>query len=185
MALTHVRADTPGMFCPKCGLENGDEAKFCRGCGANLGGVLASLEGKPKRPLTVFDDTGKPQRSLEERAVILQSRAIRGAITSFALLMASALLLFVAPPSGILWLAALTLGLIVLAGTIARATQASGYRKLAAKQQPAELGAGKQEFMQPPRSIYDTDDLAATPFSVTERTTNLLRRVDEDEDLID
>ena len=170
------------MFCPKCGSENGDETKFCRGCGANLGGVLASLDEKRKRGTAIFDDLGKPKRSLEERAIILQSRAIRGAITSVAFLLGSGLLLFVAPPTGIAWIVLLTLGLVVLAGTIARATQASGYRKLAAKQQPAELGAARQEFVQPPRSIYDTDDLTATPFSVTERTTNLLRRMGEDED---
>jgi hypothetical protein len=168
------------MFCPKCALENGDETKFCRGCGANLGGVLASVDGKSKRPLSVFDDTGKPQRSLEERAIILQSRAIRGAITTVALLIGSGLLLFVAPPSGFLWVALLILSMIVLAGTIARATQSSGYKKLAA-QQRGELGTHRQETLPPPRSsIYDTDDLAARPFSVTERTTNLLHRPDED-----
>jgi hypothetical protein len=171
------------MFCPKCGLENGDETKFCRGCGANLGGVLASLEGKTKRPPAIFNDTGKPPRSLEERAIILQSRAIRGAITTVAFLLGSALLFFVAPPTGIAWIVLLTLGLVVLAGTIARATQASGYRKLAAKQQhPAELGSARQEFVKPAGSIYDTDDLPAAPFSVTERTTNLLKRMDDDMD---
>jgi hypothetical protein len=56
---------------------------------------------------------------------------------------------------------------------------------LAAKQRPAELGAARQEFVHPPRSIYETDDLAATPFSVTERTTNLLRMDKEADDLID
>src|SRR5213593_4899793 len=24
------------MYCPKCGLQNNDETKFCRGCGENL-----------------------------------------------------------------------------------------------------------------------------------------------------
>src|SRR6478672_10145367 len=128
------------MFCPKCGLENSDGTKFCRGCGSNLGGVLASLDGKPKRPLTIFDNAGKPLRSLEERAVILQSRAVRGAITSVAFLIGSGLMLFFAPPSSMAWIVLLVLALVVLAGTIARAVQASGYRKLAAKQQQAELG---------------------------------------------
>ena len=171
------------MFCPKCGLENGDETKFCRGCGANLGGVLASVDGKSKPAITTFDDSGKPLRSLDERAIILQSRAVRGAITTVALLLGSGLLLFVGPPTGILWVVLLVLGLIVLAGTIARATQSSGYKKLAA-QQRSELGQNRQEFLRPSRSIYDTDDLTP-PFSVTERTTNLLSKFDDDENSVE
>src|SRR2546423_419248 len=29
------------MFCPKCGSQNSDETKFCRGCGADISRVLA------------------------------------------------------------------------------------------------------------------------------------------------
>jgi hypothetical protein len=170
------------MFCPKCGLENGDETKFCRGCGANLGGVLASVDGIAKRPLMIFDDNGKPLRSLEERAIILQSRAIRGAVTTIALLIASGILLFVAQPSGFLWVASLILALIVLAGTIARATQAAGYKKLAAKQQRPERNALPREFVPTRGSVFETGDLPSPRFSVTERTTNLLRKTNEDDD---
>ena len=39
------------MFCPKCGLQNAEEAKFCRGCGTDLSNVLAVVEGKlPEMP---------------------------------------------------------------------------------------------------------------------------------------
>jgi len=31
------------MFCPTCGIENQDKAKFCRRCGANLSVVLEAL----------------------------------------------------------------------------------------------------------------------------------------------
>lgn len=34
------------MFCPKCGTENPDEAKFCSKCGAELGGVATPSGGE-------------------------------------------------------------------------------------------------------------------------------------------
>jgi uncharacterized membrane protein YvbJ len=34
------------MFCPKCGTENIDDAKFCRSCGANVSLVPQALTGQ-------------------------------------------------------------------------------------------------------------------------------------------
>lgn len=34
------------MFCPKCGIENLVDQKFCRGCGHALAGHRAALEGR-------------------------------------------------------------------------------------------------------------------------------------------
>jgi uncharacterized membrane protein len=36
------------MFCPKCGTENPEEAKFCAKCGVKLGATAASGEGGAK-----------------------------------------------------------------------------------------------------------------------------------------
>jgi hypothetical protein len=158
------------MFCPKCGLENGDETKFCRGCGAELTRVLASLQGKVKGS----------KFSLAERSVILYSRGVRGILTGLAFLVVTAIMMTSGEK---LWfLIPLTLALVVFAGAISRFVQASGYKKLAAKEGPAELGATRTEYLQPARSFYETDDLAASPFSVTERTTNLLKRMGDDDD---
>ena len=169
------------MFCPKCGLQNGDETKFCRGCGAELTRVMAALEAKVSDRIAKLK---KPTRSLGERSVILYSRGIRGILTSVAFFAITALMLIFGQDVKLFWLIPLTLGSVVFAGSISRFVQASGYKKLAAQEGPAELGAAREEFLEPARSFYDTDDLAAVPFSVTERTTNLLRRVDDD-DLVD
>ena len=164
------------MFCPKCGVENGDETQFCRGCGTALRPRVTERESKG-RPQ-------KPVRSLGERAVILYSRGIRGILTGLVFLVLTAVLL-ARPENDRYWLFSFTVALVVLAGSVSRFVQAAGYKRLAAKEAPPELEAGREEFLRPARSIYSTDDLAASPFSVTERTTNLLRRMDEDDDVID
>lgn len=37
------------MFCPKCGVQNLDDAKFCRACGANIALVPHALTGRLMR----------------------------------------------------------------------------------------------------------------------------------------
>lgn len=37
------------MFCPKCGAQNLDDAKFCRACGANIALVPHALTGRLMR----------------------------------------------------------------------------------------------------------------------------------------
>ena len=161
------------MYCPKCGLQNTDATKFCRSCGGVLSGVMATVEGKP---------TGS-KFSLEERSVILYSRGVRGVLTSVAFLVITGLMFAFGGDLKLYWLIPVAAAMVILAGSIARFVQASGYKKIAEKgQRPAELTAGQAGFLDPPpRTFYDTDGLADKPFSVTERTTNLLRRMDNDE----
>jgi hypothetical protein len=160
------------MFCPKCGSQNGEETKFCRGCGADLSNVMTSLEPKPK----------KQKGNLAERSVALYSRGVRGVFTSIAFVAVTVIMTFFVDDVKGFWLIPLTLAFIVMAGAISRFVQASGYRKLAAKESPAQLGASRTEYLEPARSFYETDDLAVSPFSVTERTTNLLQRLDVDDE---
>jgi hypothetical protein len=159
------------MFCPKCGLQNADDTRFCRGCGAELGNVLAALDA----PVT------KTQKSLAEKSVALYSRGIRGSLTAVGFLVIAGILRSIPPENGILWLLPLTFAFVWLAASISRFVQARGLKKLAAQERPAELGAGRVEFLKPSRSIYQTDDLV--PMSVTERTTTLLERLDDDDDI--
>lgn len=45
------------MFCPKCGNQNPETGKFCRGCGTDLGNVSSALAGVP--PAKLVDKKGK------------------------------------------------------------------------------------------------------------------------------
>jgi hypothetical protein len=45
------------MYCPKCAAANMDEAKFCRGCGANIGSVLQALkEDESSRSFGLYEE---------------------------------------------------------------------------------------------------------------------------------
>jgi hypothetical protein len=167
------------MFCPKCGVQNVDDGKFCRGCGADLSNVLASVEGKVVDRLAKLK---RPKASLSERSISLYSRGIRGVLLAVGFFIVSGLALGLSERGLTFALFMMAFAFAMLATGISRFVQASGLKKLAAREGPAQLGAGATEFVRPARSFYDTDDLAATPFSVTERTTNLLRRMGEDED---
>ena len=54
-----IRSPLTIMFCPKCGQQNPDNGKFCRGCGTDLGNVSGALAAQP-RPVQVVNRKGKP-----------------------------------------------------------------------------------------------------------------------------
>lgn len=47
------------MFCPKCGKQNPDDGKFCRGCGTDLGNVSSALTGSLPRSHQLVDRKGR------------------------------------------------------------------------------------------------------------------------------
>lgn len=47
------------MFCPKCGQQNPETGKYCRGCGTDLGNVSSALASQPQSHALV-DKKGKP-----------------------------------------------------------------------------------------------------------------------------
>ncbi len=48
------------MFCPKCGGQNPDDGKFCRGCGTGLSSVSQALTGNIPQARPMLDRRGKP-----------------------------------------------------------------------------------------------------------------------------
>ena len=47
------------MFCPKCGQQNPDNGKFCRGCGTDIANVTSALT-TPRPTLPLVNHKGKP-----------------------------------------------------------------------------------------------------------------------------
>jgi hypothetical protein len=167
------------MFCPKCGIENPENGKFCRGCGADLGHVTAALTGKmPQIPYTV--DPRKRGVSWEI--------AITKICTGLAFLLVSLILGFTGKFGAENWWFWLLIPAFASLGSgVAQTVQLKKLEKLEAGFTPQNA----QNSLSPPphnnflppiqsdyavspiQSIYNTDDLVIQP-SVTENTTRHL-----------
>ena len=159
------------MFCPKCGLQNADETRFCRGCGADLSNVLAVIDGGSPKSLAI-----------DEKYIHRFSSGVRGLTMGIGFLIVAAIAYGISARLGVLTVFALAFGFVFLSAGISRMVQARAIKKLREpkKTDPA-LSPGTPDYITPPRSVYQTDDLA-TPRSVTEHTTRHLEPLGKSEE---
>ena len=175
------------MFCPKCGIENPDNGKYCRSCGANLSNVLAVVEGNLSSEQMLI---------VEENPAELYSTGIRNIILGLGFLLAGIFLFTIPPHDGIFWLLMMIPGFSLLASGISRWIKADSLKKervarVNVIQQPTfpktqpqkELPPSQTDYVRPAKSIYQTEDLAVEPRSVTEGTTRHLEMKSESETL--
>lgn len=167
------------MFCPKCGIENPENGKFCRSCGANLSNVLAVVDG------TLSDEEITKNSPAE-----LFSSGVRNIVLGFGFLAAAVFLFMIPPRDGIFWLMMMIPGFCLLASGIGRILKSDSVKKevgdarqlsLSTKHLGRELPPSQTDYIKPQSSIYETDDLTAEPRSVTENTTRHLKMNSEGE----
>ena len=154
------------MFCPKCGSQNSDETKYCRGCGADLGGVHTALEGR-----------SHAVSAIAERHIDVFSSGLRGLLIGLGLLIVSGVAFGTSTRTAVLGIFALAFGFYFLGTGVARLVQARALKRLREpKSVPAKpaLSPGQTEYVKPAQSMYRTEDLVTRPQSVTEHTTTHL-----------
>jgi hypothetical protein len=151
------------MFCPKCGSQNLDGTKFCRGCGADVSNALAVVDPK----LT-------EKRALSEKHIELFSSGLRGVLIGTGFMLIAALAFALSTRGLSFALFALAFAFFFLGTGISRLVHSRGLNALNKRDEPASLPSGQTDYIQPSRSVYETDSLPAQPLSVTEKTTNLL-----------
>ncbi|MGH9798752.1 MAG: zinc-ribbon domain-containing protein [Blastocatellia bacterium] len=158
------------MFCPKCGAQNKDDQKFCRGCGQSLPAVRMALEGK------IEEATQALTKDFDK----LASGAVTLIIFASIALAAS----FFSKGSAIF---NLVLGLLIAAPMIFVGMKRlqNSIKLLDPKEQPKPLPSSTPAALPQPEaqqvalpSVPDTDPLAVSPgpASVTEHTTFQLKQ---------
>lgn len=168
------------MFCPKCGIQNPDNGKFCRSCGTDLGTVTEALSGKlPETSRNLTDSKNKPMTW--EKALKPLALGVAFIVISF--------ILGVSGAGRGWWFWLLIPGFMTLASGIAGIIQlqrmekagggaVSDDRSYLGKADNPALPSPQTEWVAPETS-YKTGDLV--PPSVTDGTTRLLERDSEGE----
>ena len=111
------------MFCPKCGSQNSDKTKYCRGCGIDISGVFAALEVRPQE-IT----------ALAEKHIELFSRGLRGLVTGLGFLFVAIVAFGISSRLAVLAIFALAFSFVFLGSGISRLVQASAMKRFAQTQ---------------------------------------------------
>jgi hypothetical protein len=178
------------MYCPRCGVQAGDEAAFCRSCGANLDLVSRALTGKLVPPETA-EDIRRRARAQRITSVVKDyhdetkhGRKHRGgpeqAITSIFMGLGFILVSFAAlkfaPAGEIWWFWMLIPAFAMLGKGVSQLVSSRMERQPPALPGPTQTSPSAPETGQ--IAPHDPYRIGAPP-SVVEGTTKLMDRADQ------
>ncbi|MEJ7847217.1 MAG: zinc-ribbon domain-containing protein [Pyrinomonadaceae bacterium] len=163
------------MFCPKCGTENPESGKFCRGCGTDLGNITDALSGRLSKSQALIDNKGEP---------VNYEGPITRMFTGVAFLIVAIVLAITGVAGAKVWWFWMLIPAFGSLGSgvaqyIQLKKQESGSfqiaspddRNILTQNQNSKLPPSQIEYVSP-ESKYKTSDLV--PPSVTDGTTKLL-----------
>jgi hypothetical protein len=169
------------MFCPKCGAQNIEDAKFCRGCGADIGLVPQAMSGElPDKRAVGFDAAGQPydetgHRIRRHKEPPRLDKAITNMFIGIAFLLVAFSVMKFAPGGRMWWFWMLIPAFATLGGGVAEYVRVKQSREEEVKlpgirSRPAIAPQPARVSALPPRN---TSELVPPP-SVTEGTTRHL-----------
>jgi zinc-ribbon domain len=160
------------MFCPKCATQNIEGASFCRVCGANISLVPQALTGQLARPTDAgLDRYSRRGRRRGPRQPTLEE-AIRQMMSGVGFLLVAIAISVYAPAGRLWWFWLLIPAFSLLGKGIAELVRARQLPRQTPQPPPEQLTSSA-----PPVGglrAPNTNELPATPPSVTEGTTRHL-----------
>lgn len=166
------------MFCPKCGMDNLENASFCRKCGTDMRVVSQALSGRlpmvrPDDAVDEYDRSGKRRRHKKQPSL---ESGIRSIFMGVGFVFVSLAVLRYAPAGELWWFWMLIPAFTMLGGGVGELLRLKRLESAALppRQDRAAMPTTKPPAFQtselPPRN---TGELMPPP-SVTDRTTRLL-----------
>ena len=169
------------MYCPKCGTENIEDARFCRGCGADIGLVSQALSGHLPEKRSAGHDPEESTRGRHGRHRRVQKepridKAITNIFTGVGFILVAAMCYVFAPGGKLWWFWLLIPAFTTLGGGIAEYVR---YKHSGEREQgwPEEESRPAAAAVPPARASAlpprNTSEMVQPP-SVTEGTTRHL-----------
>lgn len=165
------------MFCPKCGTDNVNEARFCRACGMDISVVPMVLTGELNTALV--KNPKKIAKALKEKKEIEESMNWEGAMSSFFTGIAFLIIflggLFFFRGAFMIWIWFIIPALACMGSGLGKMFQLKHREKLLAAQKAIQTPTpliGRPNVAQFPNR--ETNEFISAPPSVTENTTRHL-----------
>lgn len=168
------------MFCPKCGAQNIEDSKFCRGCGSDISLVPQAMTGKlPEKRAVGYDAAGQPydetgHRIRRKKEPPRLDKAITNLFMGVGFLVVAFSIMRFFPGGRLWWFWLLLPAFSMLGGGVAEYVRVKQSKDEESKQPAIE----PRPAMSPPARVSalpprNTSELVQPP-SVTEGTTRHL-----------
>ncbi|MCA1635466.1 MAG: zinc-ribbon domain-containing protein [Acidobacteria bacterium] len=169
------------MYCPKCGVHNLEDAKFCRACGADIHLVPQALTGRmPEGAFGVLEveeleKKGRKERKYKFKQPPTLEKGLENVFCGIAFLIIFMLGLFYMKGAFMLWVWFIIPALTCVGEGVGQIIRSRGTQAaLAPFEDVRGASALHASHARGLRAVADTSEIKSPPASVTESTTRHL-----------